>query len=530
MLLEEVRRRTTTEWQELFERDHDVWAEVFRRGTELLDHPQMRHDRQVVEIADPERGVVRQPGPLVRLDLTPAVLDRAAPRLDQHGAELRTDPARGSSPADGAGRASESGTASGPPPTAAPLAGLTLLELGVWYAGPHAATLLTDLGARVIKVEPLDGDPLRSSVPFPEAGAAKALQGKESIAVDMSTPEGREIVHELARRSDIVLQAFRAGVAERLGIDAATLRAVNPDLVYLNAPGYGVDGPCGDRPAFGPTIGAGTGLALRNVGATIGLGPSLTLQQVKDDSVRLATVNYSAFASADGLGSLGAATGLLLGLLTRARGAGAQTMLTTMLSTVAHTLSDDMVEYPGRGVVAAPDGELLGFHALYRLYDTAEGWVFLAAPQAKEWQPLGTALAPYQDLRSDPRFACPASRADADAALAGVLTQIFAKRSAAAWEQDLMAAGVGCVAVTEQLPEEYLQSAEFGATSGMLTDVEHPTFGEIPRLAPVVRFSRSAVTPGAGCLLGQHTEAILRELGRSEAEIADLVGRDVVAT
>ena len=133
-------------------------------------------------------------------------------------------------------------------PEGPPLAGVTIVELGTFYAAPYGAAVLADFGARVIKVEAPEGDPLRNLMPFPELAGVKAMQGKESVAVDMASERGREIVLELARRADVVLQSFRAGVAERHGYTAADLLAVNPDLVYLNAPGYGSDGPCGHRP------------------------------------------------------------------------------------------------------------------------------------------------------------------------------------------------------------------------------------------------------------------------------------------
>ncbi|WP_157124308.1 CoA transferase [Nocardia pseudovaccinii] len=120
-------------------------------------------------------------------------------------------------------------------------------------------------GAKVIKVEPLDGDTIRGLVPFPEAGGAKVMQGKESIALDMRSPEGLAIVHQLARQADVVLQTYRAGAAVRAAVDARTSKALNPDLVYLCAPGYGTDGPYGARPAYAPSIGAATGLALTDM-------------------------------------------------------------------------------------------------------------------------------------------------------------------------------------------------------------------------------------------------------------------------
>jgi len=261
-LIEAAGEKTLAEWQAVFDADHNVWAETMRRGSELLDHPQMAHLGAVVELADAERGRVRQPGPIAKLWATPAVLTAGPPRLDADGAALRAAPwvRQGPSPAAGI----ESGRA---------LGDVTVLELGTFFAAPFGGTVVRELGARVIKVEPIEGEPMRNLLPFPEIGAAKSMQGKESIAVDLSSDEGRVIVHQLATRVDLVLQSFRAGVAERQGVDSATLRALNPSLVYLNAPGYGIDGPCGDRPAYAPTIGAGTGMVMRNIGTSVPNGP-----------------------------------------------------------------------------------------------------------------------------------------------------------------------------------------------------------------------------------------------------------------
>src|SRR5262249_34229609 len=145
---------------------------------------------------------------------------------------------------------------------------------------------LADLGARVIKVEPLAGDPMRFFVSMPEISGVKAVSGKESLAIDLASAEGRAVVHDLVSRADIVIQSYRAGVATRLGVDADTLRAINPELIYLNAAGYGASGPYGDKPAFGMTMGAAA-LALRNMGGTVEGGADLTMDEIMDQSMRL---------------------------------------------------------------------------------------------------------------------------------------------------------------------------------------------------------------------------------------------------
>ena len=401
-LYEAAQSRTLAEWNQIFEADHDVWAETMRRGSELLDHPQMQHLGAVVELDDAERGSVRQPGPIVKMSVTPAVLDRGSPELDADGAALRSAPWKALGGA-------EVVTGAGSVPGEHALGDVTLLELGTFFAAPFGGTVLRELGARVIKVEPMGGEPMRGLLPFPEVGAAKCMQGKESICIDLSTPEGREIVHDLVRKSDVVLQSFRAGVAERQGVDAETLRRINPDLVYLNAPGYGIDGPCGDRPAYAPTIGAGSGLVMRNIGTSIVERPGLTLQEIRANAMRLAGAGTTEYAQADGISALTAASAMTLGLLVRDRTGTSQEMLTTMLTSTAHALADDMVEYASRPVTQGADPELLGYSARYRLYEAADEWVYLAAPRPGDWDPLCEALAAEVDLAGDARFGDEAS-------------------------------------------------------------------------------------------------------------------------
>ena len=364
-----VQSKTLEEWQAIFDKNHDVWAETMRRGSELLDHPQMQHLGAVVEIADASYGTVRQPGPIVKLSDTPAILERGAPVLDSDGDALRARPWTAKEVRESDGHTE--GTA---------LGDITMLELGTFFAAPFGGTVLRELGARVIKVEPLTGEPMRNLLPFPEVGGAKTMQGKESIAIDLSTDEGRQIVHALAKTADVVLQSFRAGVAERQGVDSATLRALNPNLVYLNAPGYGIDGPCGDRPAYAPTIGAGCGLVMRNIGASVPEHPDLSLQEIRANAIRLAGSGTTEYAQADGISALTVASAMALGVVARDRTGKAQTMLTTMLTSTAHALADDMVEYPGRPATATADPELFGFGPLYRLYRATDDWIFLAAP------------------------------------------------------------------------------------------------------------------------------------------------------
>jgi crotonobetainyl-CoA:carnitine CoA-transferase CaiB-like acyl-CoA transferase len=407
------------------------------------------------------------------------------------------------------------------------LDGITILELGTFFAGPFGATLLTDLGARVIKIEQLDGDPLRWQIPMPEVAGVKALQGKESVALNINTPEGQNLVREIAKGCDVVLQTFRAGVAARVGLDEASLRRVNPHLIYHTATGFGADGPYAHRPAYAPTIGAGSGMARRNVGHSVLESPDLTMDRIKVGAVRMGAASMT-MGHADGFSSLGVATGLLLSLVARALGHGAQSVQTTMLATMSHVLSDVMVEYEGRPPFLEPDGGLHGFGACYRLYETARGWVFLAAPSDAEFRRLVTVLGD-EALAADQRFATIRDRSRHDAALAEALATTLRRADAETWEARMTKEDVGCVAVAESTSHAIIMDPDgLGRQHGFVTDVTHPVLEEHSRLAPLVTFSRSATRALPAPRTGQHTEAVLREIGVDEARLARLVEAGVV--
>jgi len=181
-----IHERTWDEWNEAFARESDIAGEPHRTTEEATRHPQLVHNGDVVEIDDQKLGRTRQLGALVRLARTPARL-----------------------------------------------AGVTILELAWFYAAPFGTALLADLGARVIKVENLEGVPHRSQTGVEEFAGVKALQGKESIALDTSRPEGMEVLRRLVRRSDAVMRNFRQQAAVRMKIDYDALVGEKEDLVYL---------------------------------------------------------------------------------------------------------------------------------------------------------------------------------------------------------------------------------------------------------------------------------------------------------
>ncbi|MGE0878252.1 MAG: CaiB/BaiF CoA transferase family protein [Acidimicrobiia bacterium] len=513
-ILEEVRKRTTAEWQEVFDRNSDTFAEIFRAPEELFEHPQIVHDGYAVDVDHAGIGTVRQMGALVKMAGTPPVVTNPPPAAGEHDAELRNRPARAVPDVPS--------TVDDKPA----LDGVMIVDLGTFYAAPFGSTMLTDHGARVIKVEPLEGDPIRYNMPVPEWAGVRVTQGKESIAVDTFSPEGKAIVTELLRRADVVLHSYRGGVAKRMGFDLESTRVINPTVVYHHAQGYGVDGPYARRAAYAPTIAAGSGFTRRSGGG----GPEhvdLDIDGIKDQAAFMAGAQSG---HPDGFAALGTSVGLALGIVTRDLGHGTQNTMTTMMATMGHVMSDALTIYDGYGGASQPDPELYGFGALYRLYQTSDSWVMLVVDRDDDWETLARVIG-RADLAGDRRFANSEARAANAAAIIDILTPVFAERTASAWESVLLGEGVACVEVTANLgglASGLMDDGQLADEFGYTCDVEHPLFGVHKRSTALVRLSRSTETMRAGCLVGQHTDDILRELGYSDDRITELRAKGVV--
>jgi crotonobetainyl-CoA:carnitine CoA-transferase CaiB-like acyl-CoA transferase len=339
------------------------------------------------------------------------------------------------------------------------------------------------------------------------------MQGKESLSIDLGTDEGAAVIHQLVKQADVVLQAFRAGAATRARIDSATLRALNPSLVYVNAPGYGIDGPYGTRPAYAPSIGAASGIALTDApGAS---HATSSMAEIKQAAAQLSQAAAVVPLQADGLAALGVASTILLGLLARARGRATGDLTATMLGTSMLAVQEHLTDYEGRPSPPQVDDLYLGYGALYRMYETSDGWVMLAAPSAHEWPDLVRTLGLDADLEGR------------DTELAKTLEGIFATRPAAEWEDLLSSADLGCVRVHEGSPQALMLTDEQLSTAYTATATS-PVYDEHPRLKPLVSFSRSQTRTLGFQSLGDSNDAVLTELGFAGEQIADLRARKVI--
>jgi crotonobetainyl-CoA:carnitine CoA-transferase CaiB-like acyl-CoA transferase len=509
LLLERLGERTWDEWRAVFDADPDVSAEPFGWPGEGLQHPQLRHTGDVREVADRELGTVLQLGPLATFAATPALDARPAPRLGD-----------GASP----GWAAPARTPAAPAPVAAPrlLEGVTVVEMATWIATPMATGLLAELGARVVKVEPLDGDPMRRHGPV----SYKTVQGKESLALDIKTDEGREIVHALVAQADVFAHNYRPGVPERLGIDAKTLLSINPRLVHLYAASYGSTGPMSALPAFHVTAGAICGGALAQCGGSGPPGPEAALspEELAWWSQRLTRANE---ANPDFNAALAAAAAITMALFAVRRSGRGQAVETRMMLSNAYTLSEHFVDYEGRPPRRFADGELHGLHACYRLYEAAEGWVFLAAPGDAAFRRLCDALG-RDDLARDHRFADAPARDENDAALADALQSVFTRDTADAWQQSLTDRGVACVAVNTEPFATYVLDAPWAEELRFVGTAAGEGAGPYRRYGRTVLTEHDLGTLGAAHPAGAQTRSLLAELGYTDDRVDALLRAGVV--
>ena len=467
-----MRTRPSDDWMQIFA-ELDVGADPFLTPEEFLAHPQMVENGRVLTIDDPEVGRCRQVGPLAVFAGAPPFSSRPAPRLGEHTRQVLAEldePRLEPSPGKGRGHR-----------PSYPLAGVTILEVAYFLAGPLAATLLAEMGARVVKVEPPGGEPARRL----GLQAAKLFHGKESVVLDLKRPEGMAVLMELVERTDVFLHSFRPGVAERLGIDPESLLARNPRLVYVYAASYGSKGPQAGRAAFHSTPNALVGSGILQAGSG---NPPV------DDS-------YPDPGSA-----LGVATAALLGLHRRERDGSGQVVETTMLATTGYAMSPYLVRYDGASEWRLPDRGQHGVNVLQRLYSCTDGWVYVGCRNEREWRALTVALEPAEWCE-DPRFADGASRSDHDVDLAGALAATLASRPAEAWARRARAHDAPVVAVSA-LPKDGWMEVE-----KLLIEADHPVFGSYWRPPAKVGFEGFPARLAPACAAGEHTRPILAELG-----------------
>ncbi len=389
--------------------------------------------------------------------------------------------------------------------TTLPLSGYRVLELAHLIAGPVCGMYLADMGADVVKIEHPDaGDASRTAYGTQLGGESAVFvtvnRNKRSVALDLARPEGRAAFDRLAARADVVLEAYRGGVAERLGIDWPRLSRLNPRLVYCSLSAFGPDGPWRDKPGVDMLVQAMGGLM-----AVIGEpdGPPMLCGAPVLDTI----------------GALMAGQGILTALLHRERsGEGQRVDVSLLAGTVlAHAARLSIFlatgEEPGRWGSGHP------YIVPFQAFEASDGWVYVAVWIDRLWAPFCDAIENPALVR-DPRFATRADRRERRADLTALLAPVFRTRTVADWMARLEAHDVLCAPVNRYAD---IPSDPQIAASGLLVEQEHPRAGRFRTLDTPIRFGRTPGgirTPAPG--LGEHTDAVLTEAGLTPADLAGL--------
>jgi crotonobetainyl-CoA:carnitine CoA-transferase CaiB-like acyl-CoA transferase len=381
---------------------------------------------------------------------------------------------------------------------ARPLDGVRVIDFGAFVAGPYTSTVLADFGADVIKVEPLGGDPNRSIF----RSWTSSNRGKRCITIDLKTPEGLKVAQQLCMAADVVTSNFRPGVSARLGIDARTLHALKPELIVLESAAYGTSGPRADGAGFDMCFQALCGHDWR--GGGIGNPPLWN---------RTSMVDFT--------GGLLGAVGVLQHLYQRARsGAGAE--LGAGLLNSGLFLLSELIQHPDGRFEGAPpvNARQTGYHPAEQLYQAQDGWIAIAARDAPMARRLLEVLGLHRRIETP--------RDGWNAAVEDRISEAIAGRKVAELCSALERAGVWAEACCAEGEQQNLRDVDL-VRLGIVHSTEHPQFGVVRQIGPLVRLSAAARAIGRHAPLpAEHTVPILTELGYSESAIADLRERAIV--
>lgn len=389
-----------------------------------------------------------------------------------------------------------------------PLEGVSVLDFTRYQQGPFATALLADMGADVLKVEErLDGEMGRRMEGLPDGFSPyfeSYNRGKRSITLDLRSPDATEIILRLVDGTDVLVENFRPGVMDRLGLGYDELHRRFPRLVYGSASAFGPEGPLAHRPGYDHIAQAVSGLMVEQA-VVPGRDPQPALAGMADQ------VSAMLFAY-----------GIVSALLARERTGNGQQVQVSLLGS--------MIALQGRQITRFLYSGLQGRQRwrrspTYSHYRSAEGWVAIAAVDPKMWPGLCRALD-LPELCDDPRFAGPWERDRHADALEALLEARFAERPVAEWIERLVANDVPCGPVNDY---RAIADDPQVAANGYLTTVDHPNLGAIRTAGIPIHLSGTPPGPlRAAPELGQHTEETLLALGYSWEQIERLRSDEVI--
>jgi crotonobetainyl-CoA:carnitine CoA-transferase CaiB-like acyl-CoA transferase len=374
--------------------------------------------------------------------------------------------------------------------------GIRVLDFASFFASPYGAKILSDLGADVIQIEPPGGDQMR---PLPNPFEA-AQRGKRNVVLNIKTAEGRAIAHELVKTADVVVLNYRPGKAAKIGLDWATLSAINPRLLYCYLPGFGSDGPRAHQKSFAPLQSGFTGLLFEAAGEG---NPPVASAEGNEDYYN---------------GLLGAVA-MLIGLEQRTQTGLGQMIESPQLHSSLFVTSHLFLGPKGESISPLTiDSEQMGRGPLDRLYRTQDGWICVACIGRRAFQRLSSGMSLPADID-----------ASKSARLADELASRFAKLTSQQAHAKLRELQVPCeIPATEpQLPKFFF--ADWALESQRVFAHGQSIFGAIREVGLTIHLSRTpGLKKGPAPRLGQHTTEVLRELGYTNERIAELSARKAI--
>lgn len=386
-----------------------------------------------------------------------------------------------------------------------PLEGVRILELGQIIAGTYGGQVLSDLGAEVIKVEAPEGDLGRNPSVAPYQGLSGLFltlnRNKLSISINLKNPAGRQVFYDLVKVADVVIDNFRPGVLERLGIDYPALSRINPRIIQCSVTGFGSSGEYKDYPALDIVIQAISGhMAITGEPGRPPVRVGIPL--------------------ADLSGGIYSCKGILAALFDRERTGAGRRIEISMFDTMLHLLGYIGTMWLTNGEVPQPPGSGHDYTVPWQAFETADGYIVVATRQENFWRKL-CAVLEQPDLAADSRFADNAGRVEHRDVLVPRLERIFRTRTAADWLGRLRAAGVPAAPVNNV---DGAFSEPPVKERGMVVEYDHPQVGKVRLPGNPIKMSKVPGTisrPAPG--LGEHTDTVLKTLlSLSATEIAGL--------